>query len=216
MPDLLQPDAFTLSDEDLQALLAYGVVERHAKGEQLYMEGDTVGSLWFIRSGRVHVTKGSPSGAESLVAFYGPGQTFCVAATLVDRPYPCAARAATELVLVRIPSSRFLALFETLPGFAKRLLREMAPQFCGAHCDCALGVERVDKRLAHTLLRLDDTFAGQPIPFTRQELAQMVNSTVESCIRKLSTWTKEGWLESSRGEVRVLDRHALGAILIAD
>ena len=33
----------------------------------------------------------------------------------------------------------------------------------------------------------------------------MVNTTVESCIRKLSAWTKAGWLESARGEVRVLD-----------
>lgn len=216
MPNLLPTDAFTLSDEDLQALLAYGTVQRHSKGESLYQEGDAVRSLWFIRAGRVHVTKGSPSGAESLVAFYGPGQTFCVAAMLIDRPFPCTARAATDLEIVHIPAGRFLDLFDTLPGFAKRLLREMAPQFCGAHCDCALGVERVDKRLAHTLLRLDDTFGGRPIPFTRQELAQMVNTTVESCIRKLSAWTKEGWLESARGEVRVLDRRALGEVLVAD
>ena len=212
----LHDDVFTLSEEDLQDLQAFGVTERHAKGTNLYMEGDAVRSLWFIRSGRVHLTKGSSSGAESLVAFYGPGQTFCVAATLLGKPFPCAGRAATDVEIVRIPAERFLELFDRLPGFAKRLLREMAPQFCGAHCDCALNVERVDKRLAHTLLRLDGYFNGNPIPFTRQELAQMVNTTVESCIRKLSAWTKAGWLESARGEVRVLDRGALDAILMAD
>lgn len=115
-----------------------------------------------------------------------------------------------------IPAERFLELFETLPGFAKRLLREMAPQFCGAHCDCALSVERVDKRLAITLLRLDEQFQGSAIPFTRLELAQMVNTTVESCIRKLSTWTKAGWLDGGRGEVRVLDRPALETIVMSD
>lgn len=216
MISTVHQDVFTLSEEDLQALLAFGVVERHAKGAGLYMEGDAVRSLWFIRSGRVHLVKGSSGGAESLVAFYGPGQTFCVAATLLGRPFPCSGRAATDLEIVRIPAERFLELFDRLPGFAKRLLKEMAPQFCGAHCDCALNVERVDKRLAHTLLRLDGYFSGEAIPFTRQELAQMVNTTVESCIRKLSAWTKAGWLESARGEVRVLDREALGEILAAD
>lgn len=208
--------AFDLSDEDLQALMAYGVTERLAKGDQLYGEGEDVRSLWLIRSGRMHLTKTGSNGIESLVAFYGPGQSFCVAATLLDQPFPCAARAATDVELVRIPADRFLALFESLPGFAKRLLREMAPQFCGAHCDCALNVERLDKRLATTLLRLDGHFQGRPIPFTRLELAQMVNTTVESCIRKLSAWTKAGWLDGARGEVRVLDRPALEAILLAD
>jgi CRP/FNR family transcriptional regulator len=213
---LFNERVFDLSDEDLQTLLSFGITEQLSKGDQLYGEGETVRSLWFIRSGRVHLTKLASSGTESLVAFYGPGQSFCVAATLLDQPFPCAARAATDVELVRIPADRFLALFDSLPGFAKRLLREMAPQFCGAHCDCALNVERLDKRLATTLLRLDGHFAGQAIPFTRLELAQMVNTTVESCIRKLSAWTKAGWLDGARGEVQVLDRPALEAILLSD
>lgn len=212
----LQDHAFALSDEDLKSLIGYGVTERYARGETIYMEGDDARSLWWIRSGRVHVTKGSAGGAESLVAFYGPGQTFCVAATLLARPFPCAGRAASDVEIVRIPAERFLELFEKLPGFAKRLLSEMAPQFCDAHCECALNVERLDKRLAYTLLRLDGHFSGGAIPFTRQELAQMVNTTVESCIRKLSAWTKRGWIEGGRGEVRVVDRGALNEVLGAE
>lgn len=212
----LHDHAFALSDEDLRALVAYGVTERYARGETIYLEGDDVRALWWIKSGRVHVTKCSAGGAESLVAFYGPGQTFCVAATLLARPFPCAARAASDVEIVRIPAERFLEMFDRLPGFAKRLLMEMAPQFCDAHCDCALNVERVDKRLAYTLLRLDGQFSGQALPFTRQELAQMVNTTVESCIRKLSAWTKAGWIEGGRGEVRVVDRGALDDVLMAE
>jgi CRP-like cAMP-binding protein len=59
------------------------------------------------------------------------------------------------------------------------------------------------------MLRLDRQFDGGTIPFTRQELAQMVNTTVESCIRTLSSWNKKGWIEGGRGEVLVKDRHAL-------
>lgn len=208
--------AFALRDDDLRALLALGIVERLPRGAALHGEGDDVDTLWWIRRGRVHLTKVTPSGAESLVAFYGPGQTGCVAAAIIGRPFPCSARAATDVELVRIPADRFLALFAALPDFAKRLLIEMAPQFCDAHCGCALNIERLDKRLAHTLLRLDGMFRGQPIPFTRQELAQMVNTTVESCIRKLSAWTKAGWLSSGRGHVRVLDRAALERVMAAE
>ncbi|HXB97105.1 MAG TPA: helix-turn-helix domain-containing protein, partial [bacterium] len=67
--------------------------------------------------------------------------------------------------------------------------------------------------LATTMLRLDKQFQGKAIPFTRQELAQMVNTTVESCIRTLSTWNKKGWIEGGRGEVLVKDRAALENVI---
>jgi CRP-like cAMP-binding protein len=204
-----QEKAFELSSEDLAALAKHGRTIKVAKGEPVFAAGDEPDTLWLVRNGRIHLTKTASNGAESLVAFYGGGQSFCVAATLINKPFPCSAKAATDSELIAVPASAFRKLFEQLPAFAKRLLTEMAPQFCDAHCDCALNVESVEVRLASTLLRLDRQFEGGAIPFTRAELAQMVNTTVESCIRTLSSWSKEGLVEGSRGELTVKDRHAL-------
>lgn len=201
--------AFELSSEDLAALAKHGRVVAVPKGDPIFTAGDDPDTLWLVRSGRIHLTKTSSTGAESLVAFYGAGQSFCVAATLINKPFPCSARAAVDSEVLAVPASAFKKLFEQLPAFAKRLLTEMAPQFCDAHCDCALNVESVEVRLASTLLRLDRQFDGGAIPFTRNDLAQMVNTTVESCIRTLSSWTKDGLVEGSRGELKVKDRHAL-------
>ncbi len=200
---------FELSQEDLQSLVKFGVEKEFKKGEEVFAEGSDPDTLWWVKTGRVHMTKSSTSGSESLVAFYGPGQSFCVAALIIQKEYPCAARAALDSTVIGVPAARFKKLYDTLPSFAKRLLTEMAPQFCKAHCDCALNVESVDMRLGVTLLRLDKQFDGGDIPFTRQELAQMVNTTVESCIRTLSAWTKKGWIEGSRGELRVVNRDAI-------
>jgi len=211
MPMSMRPKdkAFELSAEDLKTLMKVGRTVRLAKGEEIFNAGDDPDTLWMVKEGRVHLTKTSSAGAESLVAFYGPGESFCVAAAIIGKPFPCAARAATDSEIVAIPASAFKKLFDQLPVFAKRLLGEMAPQFCDAHCDCALNVGSVETRLATTMLRLDRQFQGGAIPFTRQELAQMVNTTVESCIRTLSTWNKKGWIEGGRGEVQVKDRGAL-------
>jgi CRP-like cAMP-binding protein len=211
----LQPQerAFELSSEDLKTLMKSGRSLRVAKGEEIFSAGDDPDTLWLVKEGRVHMTKTSSAGAESLVAFYGPGQSFCSAASIINKPFPCSARAAVDSELVAVSSSSFRKLFDQLPIFAKRLLTEMAPQFCDAHCDCALNVENVETRLATTMLRLDKQFQGKAIPFTRQELAQMVNTTVESCIRTLSTWNKKGWIEGGRGEVLVKDRAALENVI---
>lgn len=208
--------AFELSSEDLDALAKVGRRFKVAKGEEIFTHGDDPDTLWLVQSGRVHLTKTSSAGAESLVAFYGAGQSFCAAATIINKPFPCAARAATDCELVAVPATAFKRLFDGLPSFAKRLLTEMAPQFCDAHCDCALNVESVEVRLASTLLRLDRQFDGGTIPFTRQELAQMVNTTVESCIRTLSAWSKKGWIEGSRGEIRLKGRSALESLAQAE
>jgi CRP-like cAMP-binding protein len=204
---------FELSEADLGELLKHGQEKAYPKGAALFNEGDEAGSLWLVREGRVNLSKSSPQGGEALVAFYTAGQTFCVAAAVIGEPYPCKAAAATDLKAVFIPAGAFRGLFEKLPRFAKRLLSEMAPQFCAAHCDCALSLESVDKRLAHAVLRLDLQFQGGAIPFTRGELARMVNTSVETCIRTLSAWQKKGWLEGGRGRFRLLQRQALEEVL---
>ena len=121
-----QQRAFDLSAEDFKILVKVGRAVRLAKGRPIFAAGDEPDTLWLIQKGRVHVTKASSGGAESLIAFYGPGQSFCVAASLIAGPFPCSARAATDCVLVAVPGSAFTELFDQLPVFAKRLLTEMA------------------------------------------------------------------------------------------
>lgn len=213
MPTKPDPNFFELSDSDLSELLKHGFEKAYRKGEALFSEGDEPDSLWMVREGRVNMSKSSAEGGESLVAFYTTGQTFCVAAAIINDPYPCKAVAATDVVAVSIPATRFKGLFDKLPRFARRLLTEMAPQFCSAHCDCAMSMESVDKRLAHAVLRLDRQFQGTKIPFTRNELAQMVNTTVETCIRTLSDWDKKGWIESGRGHFKITDRDEIEELI---
>ncbi len=38
------------------------------------------------------------------------------------------------MTLISVPRSHFMALFNKLPGFARQLLTQMAPQVCESHC----------------------------------------------------------------------------------
>jgi CRP/FNR family transcriptional regulator len=44
---------------------------------------------------------------------------------------------------------------------------------------------------------------GKTLPFTRQELADMTGTTVESAIRTLSKWEKQGVIKSDRGHIDI-------------
>ena len=80
----------------------------------------------------------------------------------------------------------------------------------------SLAVDPVEARLAATLLRLADREGargkdGIALPFhlTRQSLADMSGTTVETAIRVLGRWLKEGLLADDGGRLVILDQAEL-------
>jgi len=66
--------------------------------------------------------------------------------------------------------------------------------------------ERVERRMAHILLKLSlrvgrDTPEGKmiTIPLSRQDLADMACTTLETAIRTISRFQKEGLISTHRG-----------------
>jgi hypothetical protein len=200
--------AFELSSEDLKTLMKVGRSVRLAKGEEIFAAGDDPDTLWMVKEGRVHLTKTSSAGAESLVAFYGPGESFCVAASIIGKPFPCAARAATDTEVVAAGLG-LQKLFEQLPSCQAPAQRD-GPSSATPATAPQRG-ERGDPP-GHHHAALDCQFRAGP-SLHPPELAQMVNTT-RSCIR---TWNKKkGWIEGGRGEVQVKDRTALESMSQGD
>jgi len=71
-----------------------------------------------------------------------------------------------------------------------------------------LAGERVEQRLASVLLMLS-TKLGLTLPFTRQEIANMVGTTTETAIRVMSYLKDRGIISSVRGKVIILDEEKL-------
>jgi CRP/FNR family transcriptional regulator, nitrogen oxide reductase regulator len=79
--------------------------------------------------------------------------------------------------------------------------------------------ERVEQRLAHTLIRLSDQ-AGIKVEqgilidltLTRQDLAEMSGTTLYTASRILSQWEKRGLVLAGREQVILRDRPGLAKI----
>jgi len=87
----------------------------------------------------------------------------------------------------------------------------------------SLAVDPVEARLAATLLRLAEqdgtrTARGLALPFhlTRQSLADMTGTTVESAIRVVSRWQKRGLVRDERGRLILADVTELRALAAGD
>jgi CRP/FNR family transcriptional regulator len=111
----------------------------------------------------------------------------------------------------------FFALLEKHPSLVRGLLStftrrivELAqriPEVAGA---------RVETRIAHLFLKLGDRMGRPregglfiPIVLSRQELADLTGTTIESCIRLMSRWGKEGVIATEKDGFLLLNRSAL-------
>jgi CRP-like cAMP-binding protein len=212
-----------LSGEDQKRLAAVSLAKFYEKGDTIFREGDSPDFLFTIVSGRVKVVKLIPSGKEIILEIFGPGDPVGAVVAYEGRPYPASAVAieAAECILVR--RSEFFGLFERHPSFVRGFLTGMAqriveltrriPEVAGG---------RVETRFARLFLKLADRMGVArgparfiPMPLSRQELADLTGTTIETCIRIMSRWGKDGVVTTEREGFVVNDRATLERLVEA-
>jgi len=210
-----------LPSREIEALAARAIEEAHDARQYVFLEGDA--SRWFclVRHGRVRIVRQARAGKEVVLEILGPGEAFGGVAVLERRPYPASAQAMEPSTVVKLPAEAVLALTEHHPGLVRELALLIGRRLRAAHDSVrALATDPVEARLAAALLRLaerDGTHAaggGLTVPFrlTRQALADMSGTTVESAIRVMSRWTKDGLLRDANGHITIIDHDRLRAL----
>ena len=209
-----------LSAEDRQRIAALASERRFAKGEYLFREGDPPDELYTIVSGRVKIVKGTAKGTEIILEIFGPGDPLGAVAVYESRPYPASAVALEPAACVAVPSGAFFALLERHPTLVRGLLTGLTYRLVELTNRLAeVSTGRVDARLARFLLKLGET-AGQstadglfiPLALSRQELADMIGTTIETAIRIMSRWGKEGVVRTDKDGFLIQDRATLETI----
>jgi CRP/FNR family transcriptional regulator len=150
----------------------------------------------------------------------GAGEIFGGVAVIERRPYPASAQATEPTVVVKIPSDPVIALAERHPAFVKEMALMIGRRLRAAHDSVtSLAVDPAEARLATALLRLaaregTRSERGLTLPFhlTRQSLADMTGTTVETAIRTLSRWLRDGILEDTGGRLVLADQARLEAL----
>lgn len=199
-----------LPTREIDALASSARVEAHRARDYIFLEGDAAHSLYIVQTGRVKIVKHSKTGKDVVLEMLGAGEVFGGVAVFERRPYPAAAQAVEACTLVVIPGEPLIGLAERHPSIIKEMALMIGRRLRSAHDSVkSLAVDPVEARLASTLLRLAEREgspcpAGLVLPFhlTRQSLADMTGTTVETTIRVVSRWIKHGVIaDDERGLV---------------
>ena len=206
-----------LPASEIDALAAVAREETKRAREYVFMEGDPAQWLWLVRSGRIKIVRHSRAGRDVVLELLGPGEVFGGVAVIERRPYPAAAQATEPSVVIKLPAAVIIALTERYPSVIREMALMIGQRLRAAHDSMrSLSVDPVEARLATALLRLAEREGakgkrGVTLPFhlTRQSLADMTGTTVETTIRILSRWSKDALLVDEEGHLVLKDLERL-------
>ncbi len=206
-----------LPAKELAALATLARDENYRARDYIFMEGDP--ALWFclVKSGRVRIFRQSRGGKEVVLELLGPGEPFGGVAVIEKRPYPASAQATEPSVITKLPQDAVVALAERYPSIIKEMALMIGRRLRAAHDSVkSLAADPVEARLAATLLRLADREGARgqqglilPFHLTRQGLADMTGTTVETTIRIVSRWLKDRLVREEENRLVLADVAAL-------
>lgn len=212
-----------LKDEDRQRLAAVCSLESFEKGAIIFSEGDPSDLLYTVLTGRVKVFKTTARGTDVILELFGPGDPVGAVAVYEARPYPASAAAVDPTSCLVIPRQAFFSLLEQYPTMVRGLLVGLSHRLVELTNRLAeLSGGKVEGRLARFFLKLASDMGQKrpdgvfiPLVLSRQELADMIGTTIETSIRTMSRWGKEDVIRTEKDGFVVVNREALEAIALS-
>ncbi len=198
-----------LNDDEINQLADLSIEYSFMPNEFVFWDGDAPEWFYMVAEGKVKAIKHSSLGKEFIIAFFGPGEMFGEVAVFEGEPYPASAQAVAETKVLGIRRKGFLSFLTNRPEVVLKIVSILGGRLRDAQDRLRdLAGERVEQRIARILLMLSAKI-GPTLPFTRQEIADMAGTTIETAIRVMSQLRDRGIISSARGQTIILDKTKL-------
>jgi len=188
----------SLNEAERQLLAPVCRVRGYDRGEAVFEEGEPATDLCFVLIGQVKVVKAAP-GRDVILGLFGPGEPVGAVAVFEGKKYPASAFALEPSSILRIPEREFFATIDAHPEMTRRLLQglmlrqfEITRRLTDLTGPVEWRIARLFVMLAERLGRRHGAAVTIPLALSRQEIADLTATTVESAIRVMSRWGREG------------------------
>jgi len=171
------------------------------KGEVIFEEGENVNGIFCVKDGVCKLTKLSPNGKDHIVKLVTKGELLGQRSMISDEPVNLTAVALEDMQVCFVPKNEIMGFFDKNNQFSMNVMKTICGDLKESDSQMVnMAQKTVKERLAETLLYLQDTFGKNEddtlkIQLTRDELASMIGTATESCIRLLSDFNKSGLIE---------------------
>ncbi|MGQ7944768.1 Crp/Fnr family transcriptional regulator [Flavobacterium sp. WC2509] len=166
------------------------------KGENIFEEGENVNGIFCIKDGVCKLTKLSPNGKDHIVKLVTKGELLGQRSMISEEPANLSAIALEDMQVCFIPKNEILGFFDKNNQFSMNVMKTICSDLKTADDHTVnMAQKSVKERLAETLLYLHESFGTNAddtlkMQLSRDELASMIGTATESCIRLLSDFKK--------------------------
>ncbi len=200
-----------LKDDELDSISSLFDTLNYKNNETIFSEGDPSDKFYILAEGNVKVLKHTIMGKDIILEIMSPGDIFGGVAVLDNKSYPAAAQAMKATKVIKIRRQDLFKIMEEYPVLKLEIVKYFSDKLRDAHEMLKnIATERVERRIAALLLKLsekvgteDSGYRTIDFPLTRQEISEMVGTTVETCIRTMSKLQKNGMVKSSNGKISI-------------
>ena len=211
-----------LKPEDRQTIARASSIRRYARGETIFEQGTPSDAFYTIASGRVKIFKMMPTGKDIILEVFGTGDPLGAVAAYDGRPFPASAVALEDTTCVLIPRASFFSLLEQHPSLVRGLMLGLTIRLVELTNRLAeLSGGRIEPRFARLFIKLAGEMGRAdrggtfiPLALSRQELADMTGTTIETCIRIMSRWGKQDIVRTDKDGFVIVDRQALEGVAL--
>ena len=185
------------------------------KGEPIFEEGEVTNGIYCIKDGVCKLSKLSDNGKDQIVKLVKPGELLGQRSMISDEPANLSAVALEDMEVCFIPRSEVMQFFTQNNQFSMNVMKTICEDLKGADDHMVnMAQKTVRQRLAETLMYLEETFGKNEdgslhIQLSREELAGMIGTATESCIRLLSELNKSNLIELNGKKIFITDKNKL-------
>jgi CRP/FNR family transcriptional regulator, nitrogen oxide reductase regulator len=189
--------------------------EVYKRRETIHLAGDPVRQIVLLTSGCVKIVQVGLNGSEVILRLNGPGEVFGMVGSNTQSRHCSTAQALTASTALVWGIGAFDSLAERFPV----LRRNTAHILCKRLEDLEerfreISTEKVATRLSHEIVRLLNQVGRRvngaiQINLSREELAQLIGTTLFTVSRLLSDWDEQGVISARRESVTVKNLQAL-------
>ncbi|KIX22758.1 Crp/Fnr family transcriptional regulator [Flavobacterium sp. 316] len=188
------------------------------KGQPIFEEGETLNGIFCIKDGVCKLSKLSSNGKDQIVKLVKPGELLGQRSMISEESANLSAIALEDMEVCFVPKNEILQFFNQNNDFSMNVMKTICGDLKESDDHMVdMAQKTVKQRLAEALLYLEQSFGTNidgtiRIQLSREELAGMIGTATESCIRLLSDFNKNGYIDIIGKKILIKDKNTLKKI----
>ncbi|WP_034059207.1 Crp/Fnr family transcriptional regulator [Lacinutrix jangbogonensis] len=205
----------TLKKDELKLIADSKVSKTIKKGDTLFSEGEKLNGVFCVRSGVSKLSKMSDNGKDQIIKISSSGEVLGQRSVITDEVTNLSAVALNDMEVCYIPKKHLQDSVNNNVDFTKAILLHMANELKYAdNIIVNMAQKTVKQRVAETLKYLEDNFGIDcdgfiAVILTREDIANVVGTAKEACIRTLSAFRKEEVISTEGKRIKIINKKAL-------